>query len=112
MYLMLDALEKNIYNYLIFYQGSLNVIKLNNPWGHNNLVDMKNFKLNLDYKFINGENSIKKYNIKNYDNGNLKITENHLKDNFSQIFYCEFEKIEKKENENIGDKGGNGEDPD
>ena len=112
MYLMLDASEKNIYNYLIFYQGSLNVIKLNNPWGHNNLVDMKNFKLNLDYKFINGENSIKKYNIKNYDNGNLKITENHLKDNFSQIFYCEFEKIEKKENENIGDKGGNGEDPD
>ena len=40
------------------------------------------------------------------------VLKNNLKDNFSQIFYCEFEKIEKKESENIGDKGGNGEDPD
>lgn len=110
-YLMLDALQRGVYNYFIVYQGSLNVIKLSNPWGYNGLEDMKNFKLNLDYNFINGEDSIKKYNIKNCDNGNLEITENHLKENFDQIYYCEFKTIEKKENENIGDKGGNGEKP-
>ena len=110
-YLMLDASEEKVYNYFVFYQGSLNVLKLNNPWGHNNLKDMENFKLNLDDKFINGEKSIVKYNIKNCDNGNLKIIENNLKENFDQIYYCEFKKVEKKEKENIEEKGDNGENP-
>ena len=107
MYLALDAEIEKVYNYFFFYQGDLKVIKLNNPWGENDLKDMENFKLDLEDKFINGEKSIIKYNKNNCDNGNVKILEENLKDNFTQIHYCQFTKIEEKEKEEKENKGDN-----
>ena len=107
MYLALDAEIEKVYNYFFFYQGDLKVIKLNNPWGENDLKDMENFKLDLEDKFINGEKSIIKYNKNNCDNGNVKILEENLKNNFIQIYYCQYTKIEEKEKEKKEDKGDN-----
>ena len=84
--------------------SDIKILELNNPYGLNYYEEMKNFKLGLNKDYQVFEEEIISFNLRNTNNGRLKIDIGNFKNHFDLVEICEFEPIQKEKNNKTEEK--------